>query len=145
MRFPGNDVMIYLLLKSGHLSIDILEILLNNRRSLNMFCFHLASFLLALKWRMARHRAVPLQIRCHPQDLVWSCIPTRQAMASAVNPSCTALTVTTTCHQSPSPEILPFLESCKLKISSGDFGVSILVVEAVLSRFTCWISGMERT
>lgn len=123
MLFSGNDLMIYLLLKSGHLSIDVLEILLNNRHSLNMFCFHLSSFLLALKWRMARHRAAPLQIRCHPQGLVWSCIPAKQAMASAVSPSCTALTVTTTCLQSPSPETLPFLENCKLKISPGDFGI----------------------
>lgn len=81
-----------------------------------MFCFHLSSFLLALKWRMARHRAAPLQIRCHPQDLVWSCILARHAMASAVSPSYTALIATTTCHQSPSLETLPFLGNCKLKI-----------------------------
>lgn len=88
------------------------------------FFFHLSSFLLALKRGLARHRAAPLQICCHPQDLVWSCIPARHALASAASPSCTALTVTTTCHQSASPETLPLLENCKLKISSGVYKYS---------------------
>lgn len=82
---------------------------------------HPFSFLLVLKWRMAPHCAAAPPTRRRPQVLVWSCIPTRQGMASAASPSCTALTATTTCRPSPCLEIPPFLGNCKSNASWSMF------------------------
>lgn len=79
-----------------------------------------SAFLLVSKWRMAPHCAAAPRTLRRPQVLVLSCIPTRQVMASAASPSCTALTVTTTSHQSPCLETPPFLGNCKSNASSRD-------------------------
>lgn len=74
----------------------------------------LISLLLVLKWRMAHCCAAVLQTRRCPRAQVWFYTQTWQAMANAESPSCTALTATTNCHQSPCLETLPLLENCEL-------------------------------
>lgn len=79
--------------------------------SLTDYCCRL---FLALKWRMGHRCAAVPQTCRHLRVQVWFCIPTWRATASAGSPSCTALTATTTCHQSPCLETHPLLENCEL-------------------------------
>lgn len=71
------------------------------------------SFILALKLRMARLRAAALLNRRRLRVLVSSYIPIRLPTVSAGSPSCTALTVTMSFHQSPCLETHPLLVNCE--------------------------------
>lgn len=110
----------------------------------------LCCLLLVLRWRMAPHYAAVLQTPRRPRAQAWSYIPTKRAMVSAGSPSCTALTVTMTCHQSLYLETRPLSENCELKWGLRDTAVQGFVFVVQLSSLICLashhlISDMERT